>query len=74
MILLLLAIIIILACKIKKQNEPKHEESSSSSVEIADVMLPQLIKDLHTIMVSDDPFQNDFDSSEPFELSDVLPH
>ena len=66
MILLLLAIII-------KQNEPKHEDSSSS-VEVADVMLPQMIKDLHTIMVSNDPFQSDFDSSEPFALSEVLPH
>ena len=73
MILLLLAIIIILACKIKKQNEPQHEDSSSS-VEVADVMLPQMIKDLHTIMVSNDPFQSDFDSSEPFALSEVLPH
>ena len=73
MILLLLAIIIILACQIKKQNEPKHEDSSSS-VEVADVMLPQMIKDLHTIMVSNDPFQSDFDSSEPFALSEVLPH
>ena len=59
--------------EIKKQNEPQHEDSSSS-VEVADVMLPQMIKDLHTIMVSNDPFQSDFDSSEPFALSEVLPH
>ena len=73
-ILILLIIIIILCYQIRKAQKTQKEESSSSSVEIADVMLPQLIKDLHTIMVSDDPFQNDFDSSEPFELSDVLPH